>query len=463
MFAAGTQLRQLRQQRRLSQARLAELAEVPQHILSAFELEKIDLCDEHHRKILVVLSDPGRHKNAIERKKRYRKHSYGSFLSNSQRVALARKSDGSAEYLRILTELSSKTVQTFTGISLFSGCGGLSLGFSSAGCDIKGFVEIDDGLARIYYTNFPQAQRIGSDITQVRSATIREFLRAAGDMDVLIGGPPCQGFSLSGKRDVHDHRNYLFHDFMRFVDVVNPKVAIIENVRLLTSMRSKRGGLVKDEIIRGFHAHGYIAKLYSVDASNYGVPQHRERVFFLAVRSDLGVTPSFPKPKYHRSTSLFHKPLRTFADACSDLQYIEAGQNTADPLHVAVRHPDHVIRWLWDVPQGASAHDNDDPDLRPPSGYNTTYKRQIWDQPGATVQTTFGMISGCRNVHPIATRSLTVREAARLQSFPDGYTFAGPIGTIRKGIGNAVPPFLARAIADHVRATILDLVEVASL
>jgi DNA (cytosine-5)-methyltransferase 1 len=88
--------------------------------------------------------------------------------------------------------------------------------------------------------------------------------------------------------------------------------------------------------------------------------------------------------------------------------------------------------------------------MRPPSGYNTTYKRNVWAEPGGTVQTTFGMISGCRNVHPIATRSLTIREAARLQSFPDDYVFEGSLGTIRTGIGNAVPPLLAFAIAKHV-------------
>ncbi|MFT5527886.1 MAG: DNA (cytosine-5)-methyltransferase 1, partial [Pirellulaceae bacterium] len=108
-----------------------------------------------------------------------------------------------------------------------------------------------------------------------------------------------------------------------------------------------------------------------------------------------------------------------------------------------------VIQWLWNVPEGKSAHDNEDPKLRPPSGYNTTYKRQVWKQPAATVQTTFGMISGCRNVHPIATRSLTIREAARIQSFPDSYRFQGTLKTIRTGIGNAIPPLLAYRIGQH--------------
>ena len=463
MFENGTQLRKLRERVRLSQARLAELAAVPQHILSAFELDKADLCNEHHRKVRVVFSELGTNKPAIDRRKRYRKHSYHNSLSGDQRAALARTSDENAGYLSALKALSSGREKSFTGISLFAGCGGLSLGFRSAGCEIKGFVEIDDRLSHIYSTNFPRAKRIGSDITQIRSAAIQKFLRAVGGIDVLFGGPPCQGFSLSGKRDVNDHRNYLFHDFIRFIDAVSPKAAVIENVRLLTSMKSKDGGFVKDQIVHELCSRGYAVRLYRLNACDYGVPQHRERVFFLAVRSDLGVAPTFPEPQYGRPANLFQKPARTFADACSDLQYIESGQSTDDPLHAAVKHPDHVIRWLWDVPQGASAHDNNDPDLRPPSGYNTTYKRQIWDEPGATVQTTFGMISGCRNVHPIATRSLTAREAARLQSFPDDYNFPGLIGTVRTAIGNAVPPLLGRAIADHIRASVLDLVKVTSL
>ena len=112
------------------------------------------------------------------------------------------------------------------------------------------------------------------------------------------------------------------------------------------------------------------------------------------------------------------------------------------------------------MPQGKSAHENEDSNLRPPSGYNTTYKRQIWNEPASTVQTTFGMISGCRNVHPIATRSLTVREAARIQSFPDTFKFVGSLGDVRATIGNAVPPLLAFAIAEHIKTGLLNLVEV---
>jgi DNA (cytosine-5)-methyltransferase 1 len=207
-------------------------------------------------------------------------------------------------------------------------------------------------------------------------------------------------------------------------------------------------------------------QFFEINAKNYGVPQHRERVLFVAVADGCGFSPSLPEPSFGAANDLFGrmKSPRTFADACSDLEYIESGEKSkADKFHEAVNHPSHVLEWLWDTPQGKSAHDNEDPSLRPPSGYNTTYKRQIWNEPAATVQTTFGMISGCRNVHPIATRSLTIREAARIQSFPDTYKFSGTAGTIRTGIGNAVPPLLAYELGQHVKARLSNLVEVASL
>jgi DNA (cytosine-5)-methyltransferase 1 len=145
-------------------------------------------------------------------------------------------------------------------------------------------------------------------------------------------------------------------------------------------------------------------------------------------------------------------PKFTFGDAVSDLEYIESGeQSSTDKYHKATNHPEHVIRWLYNVPQGKSAHDNEDPSLRPPSGYNTTYKRQVWSEPGCTVTTNFNMISGGNNVHPIATRALTISEALRLQSFPDSFKFTGKDGTIRTTIGNAVPPLLAYNVAKFLK------------
>jgi len=449
---SGENLRDTRAKAELSQARLAELTQVPQHLISSFELGKSSLNSSQLEQILNVVSNLEVHEKSINRKKRYRKHSYGNSKNKEDRSHLSVRSDGNAAYLRELESLSSRSKTKFTGLSLFAGCGGFSLGFRSAGCDIKGFVELDDALANIYSTNFPKVPRIGSDICNVTNEDIDRFASEVGDIDVIIGGPPCQGFSLAGKRNIDDPRNYLFQEYMRFIDVIRPKIAVVENVRLLTSMKSNVGGFVKDQIASDFADRGYHTKLFEVNAAAYGVPQNRFRAVFVAVRNDLPNMPSFPMPRFNDAGDLINpsNPHRTFADACSDLPFIESGEVSEGAYHKAVKHPDHVIEWLWDVPQGKSAHENDDPEMRPPSGYNTTYKRQVWTEPASTVQTTFGMISGCRNVHPIATRSLTIREAARIQSFPDDYQFVGSLGAIRTGIGNAVPPLLARAIAKHI-------------
>lgn len=461
----GEWVRQEREAAGLSQAKLAEVSGLPQHNLSAFELGHRDLASHDQALLIDALRNVDKISTVVARKKRYQPHSFGGVKKDAARAAWCPASKRTADYLQSLSTLGRVPRPDLRGVSLFSGVGGLSLGFRSAGVDIKGFVELDAGLSRIYRANFPSAHQIGSDIQSVSDEAISAFRDEAGEIDLLIGGPPCQGFSLAGKRKVDDPRNELFRDYMRFVDGLKPKVAIIENVRLLTSMKAKSGSLVKDEIATDFRRRGYKVGTYEINAKNFGVPQHRERVIFLAVHQSVNREPTLPDPTHGEIDELFceTKPVLTFGDACSDLPFIEAGEESSVEYHVAVKHPDHVVRWLWDVPQGMSAHDNEDPNLRPPSGYNTTYKRQVWNEPGATVQTTFGMISGCRNVHPVATRSLTVREAARLQSFPDDYVFEGSLGTVRTGIGNAVPPILAQKVASHLRTAIFDLVEISSL
>jgi len=367
------------------------------------------------------------------------------------------RSEGNLEYTDLLTDLVNRTKITDDApraLSLFSGCGGFSLGFKWAGFRIAGFLEKEADFQRIYQKNFPESQKLGDDITQVSNEILKKLSKEIGRIDVLIGGPPCQGFSLSGKRDVNDSRNTLFKHYLRFVEIFQPKIAIMENVRLLTSMKNTAGGFVRDDILRDFTTRGYKVKSFEINAKNYGVPQHRERVVFVAVRNDLNLEPTIPEPTHGGSSDLFAQiqKYRSFADACSDLPYLESGEASAtDSMHEAVKHPDHVINWLWNVKEGCSAHDNEDETLRPPSGYNTTYKRQVWNEPASTVQTTFGMISGCRNVHPIATRSLTIREAMRIQSFPDSFLLEGTLGSIRTSIGNAVPPLLAYCIGEHIK------------
>jgi len=465
----GTQLRAQRKRFGLSQARLSELSGISQYLLSAFELEKAGLSPALSDTLTSALSDTNQVAKMAKRNKRYQNHIYKDVIKVPDRVGRASITHGNQEYRQVLDEIATLHRQgqkrDLSALSLFSGCGGLSLGFSAAGFEVKAFLEVDERISEIYKANFPYSIPLGGDIRAVSEKDLSAFVNRLGSVDAIIGGPPCQGFSLSGKRDRDDPRNRLFKHYLRFVDAFHPKVAVLENVRVLTSMRSASGSLVKDDICESFRMRGYKVKGFEINAKNYGVPQHRERVIFVATRSDLGILPELPERTHGETTgSLFSTvhPYRTFGDACSDLPFIESGESSDDPLHVAVRHPSHVIDWLWDVPEGCSAHDNVDPSKRPPSGYNTTYKRQVWDEPAATVQTTFGMISGCRNVHPLATRSLTMREAARIQSFPDSFRFMGNAGTIRTGIGNAVPPLLAYRIAQYLRQC-LQLVEVTRL
>lgn len=463
MSTATNNLRSERERLGLSQAKLAELTGISQHLLSAFELGKTTLPKNLLKKIDLALADSGRVEALVSRRKRYQSHQYDEVSRSEDRIARAGQTQGNQAYVEILNELArkhaSKRKRSLKALSLFSGCGGFSLGFSAADFELVGFLELESGLRDIYKANFPTSTEMGSDITLVSKESLHDFAKQFGAIDAIIGGPPCQGFSLSGKRRIDDPRNTLFKHYLRFVDAFRPKLAVLENVRLLTSMKNTGGGYVKDEIIFEFKKHGYLVKAFEVDAMNFGVPQHRERVLFVAVREDTGLQPSIPSETHGDFQDLFSRqlPLRTFGDACSDLAYLESGEVSEDELHVAVKHPAHVIRWLWDVKEGFSAHDNEDERLRPPSGYNTTYKRQVWGEPASTVQTTFGMISGCRNVHPIATRALTIREAARIQSFPDSYRFIGTLGTIRTGIGNAVPPLLANSIAKHFRELLASL------
>ncbi len=464
---SGTELRLLRQRRKISQAKLALLLEVPQAHLSQWELDKIPVSDGIVGRVHSLLGSLADGEVERLRKKRYQRHEYVLGGNGAKRAVTHRKSANEAnrEYLGHLEKLEagrhSIHADAPRALALFAGCGGLSLGFSWAGFRVQGCVELQPDFRAIYKQNFPATRELGSDITRISDDEIAQWADSFGPIDVLFGGPPCQGFSLTGKRDKHDPRNQLFRHFVRVAKILRPKAVLLENVRLLTSMKSKDGNWVTDEISEGFREFNYEMVHKELDAQDYGVPQHRERVFFIGVRSDLGLRPSLPAPT-HGETShvdLFASglhPLCTFRVATCDLDALESGeQSKRDPWHEAVAHPKHVIEWLHDVPEGASAHDNADPAMRPPSGYNTTYKRLCWDEPASTVSTTFGMISGCRNVHPTNTRSLTVREALRCQSFPDSFKLMGTLGAIRTSIGNAVPPLLGHALASHLKRILL--------
>lgn len=350
--------------------------------------------------------------------------------------------------------IAPKAANAPKAIALFSGCGGLSLGFAAEGFNLVGHVEIEDSANQIYENNFKGSKLLGNDICEISDEQMKNWTNTYGDIDVIIGGPPCQGFSLAGKRDSYDIRNQLYTYYVHMVSVIRPKIFVMENVRLLTSMKTPDGKLFIDCIVASFSEVGYHITKREIDSSDYGVPQSRERVILVGVRDDMVNQFSFPAGEYvndQQSNLLFEsKHKLTFRDATFDLKALESGEKSSDLLHWSIVHPEHVIKWLKDVPEGYSAHENANPELRPPSGFNTTYKRIVWDEPCSTISTNFSMISGCRNVHPTSTRSLTIREATRAQSFPDEFVFTGKWGDIRKAIGNAVPPLLAAVIAKEI-------------
>ena len=469
------EIREWRSKKEISQSQLSELVDIDQGKLSRWELGKEPVPEpqlETIRQCLDGLSEDeiaelnqrtilhGGEQNHAESPRTTAEH------ERARDTGAAADSSSSRYPIEwIADELNRETAPDTgrTAIALFAGAGGLSLGFELAGFDIVGYVEQDEAIRKIYDANFEDAECLGHDIRDVTAEDVREWRDAFGDIDVVIGGPPCQGFSLAGKRDVEDDRNRLFEPYARIISHLEPEAFLMENVGKLTSMESPDGGRVVSEIVDEFASIGYDADYAELDAKHYGVPQSRNRVIFVGLREDLDAQITFPDPTHASLDSGVQatlggahdrslRPYETFRSATADLERLGPGEAAEeDPWHFAVDHPDHVVRWLEDVPAGHSAHENDDPELRPNSGYNTTYKRIEWDEPSSTVTRTFGMISGTRNVHPEDTRSFTVREAMRCQTFPDTFEVFGNLTDVRNGIGNAVPPLFAKRLAEHLR------------
>lgn len=456
----GSELRQRRLKRGLSQAKLADISGIQQAKLSAFELHKQDLSNRELSTVINALDSLNEEKIIELKKKRYTAHVRdGSVISSRPRRSY-QTTHRNTEYLQLLKELETAftyhETRELNAVSFFAGCGGLCYGVKAAGFNIVATNELVEEYKEIYGLNFESANFLPNDITAITDQDIDSLIEENGSIDLMIGGPPCQGFSLAGKRDVNDTRNTLFQNYLHIAERIKPKIILMENVRLLTSMKDPDGKFVSKRILDTFKSIGYESAFFEVNAKDYAVPQHRERVIFIGVRNDIKKKPSIPKPVCSEAQDLFSDTISyyTFGDAVSDLEFVESGESSKhDIYHKAVSHPEHVIKWLIDVPEGRSAHENEDENLRPPSGYNTTYKRQVWNEPGGTVATTYAMISGCRNVHPIATRSLTTREALRLQGFPDSFKLCGKLGDIRTTIGNAVPPLLAYRIGQYIRDT----------
>jgi DNA (cytosine-5)-methyltransferase 1 len=363
-------------------------------------------------------------------------------------------------------------------IDLFSGCGGMSLGFRMAEAKIVLANEIDEWAAMTYEKNHSKTNLLCKDIRKIVDwrKTIQKSL--LNKIDGVIGGPPCQGFSLSGNRDASDPRNSLFMDFIRCVKYFEPVFFVMENVKGLLSMKTANKDPVIEIILNEFDKAGYNSDYSVLNSAWFGVPQLRERVFIVGISKAHNFDKSllFPAPR------LKSKDFISVNKAISDLPRLQSGEGHAiqdyisEPKnlyqrwarkdsngvlnHISMRHTDRVIerfriikpgQSVAHVPMSHSALKRGNPNVKSGKVFSQNNMRVFGKHPSPTIAASFQS----NFIHPILNRNFTAREAARLQSFPDRYVFMGKRTTMSwekhlsqyQQIGNAVPPLLAQAIA----------------
>ena len=345
-------------------------------------------------------------------------------------------------------------MKNYNVLDLFCGCGGLSKGFENAGFNVILGVDNDNAALNTFQKNHNDSKILNGDLSSPETFEVIHNLINGKSVDVIVGGPPCQGFSLSGPRNFEDGRNKLYLAMINTVERFSPKAFIIENV---PGMGTLYKGEVKAEIIKRFEDMGYKVDAKVMCAADYGVPQMRKRLIFVGIKNELF---AFPTP-YRTSKNYI-----TCSDALSDLQsrenylgdeedvYISEpttdyqklmrGTQTTLYNHVATNHTQLVKDVIALVPEGGNHKDL-------PEGVGTSRKfNEAWTRyhsgkPSKTIDT------GHRNhFHYKYNRVPTIRENARLQSFDDNFIFHGTRTQQNRQVGNAVPPLLGQAIAEHL-------------
>ena len=349
-------------------------------------------------------------------------------------------------------------MKRLTCVDLFSGAGGLSKGFLDAGYDVVLGVDFDDAALRTFKANHGSAEAMKLDLFNHDNINvIVEFLRERDiKLDVLVGGPPCQGFSIAGPRDMNDKRNSLYSAMVKLANTLKPRAVILENV---PGMLQTNGGIGAKRIIEDFSDLGYKMKAQILYAPEYGIPQIRKRVFFVGLL-DTEIDFEFPKPLL--STSEFV----TCEDAIGDLPALEGiyGDEVQEypcaPLtpyqemmrrnssqiynHIGSIHEQKTIDLLRMIPEGKN-YKALPPELSARFKYHEALTRYHSKKPSLTINT------GHRShFHYKWNRIPTVRESARLQSFPDDFIFYGSKAEQYRQVGNAVPPMLGYVVAKQL-------------
>lgn len=374
---------------------------------------------------------------------------------------------------------------TYTIIDLFAGAGGLTTGFHLAGFQSLCAIEIDKKAIATYKYNYPSTKILQQDIRQVNPSDLRLALGLTQEkLTVLVGGPPCQGFSRNipaSDRYFNDSRNQLYQTFLAFVQEFRPVYVVMENVPEILNAYE---GIIKNEITEKLESFGYKVTSSILNAAYYGIPQTRSRAFFLA---SLNRKLDIPKPTHqgdirsdYRATlsskqlNLFESdlsPIVTVKDAIGDLPSLKDGeeythQNYPDSpqnlYQTIIRHEstkivNHIARALTPIQkarvsalkEGEDARDLP-PELAPKKHYSGAYGRLSWNKPARTITRWVFHPGSGRFFHPEQNRTITIREAARLHSYPDTFHFLGTYTNMASQIGESVPPLLAKVIAQSI-------------
>lgn len=359
-------------------------------------------------------------------------------------------------------------------IDLFAGVGGLSYGFAhDSDFEILAANEILHPMAEAYSKNHPSVKMYNKDIKDFSLQDLSKDLGIqAGDIDIVVGGPPCQAYSTVGKRLIDDPRGKLFQEYYRILKELRPRLFVFENVKGLLSMQG--GDLIKT-IVTLFESLGYHMQKRILNAADYGTPQIRERVILVGTLEERPFV--YPEPTHYNPElgipdDKTLKPYITLGEALGDLPSIKTGeqgfhyacepQNEFQRLmrinapaeiqeHEVPKNGAKLVALMEALPDGGSPKDVPE-ELRPSSGFANCYCRLWWNRPSTTITRNLGCVSSSRCVHPRDPRPLSTREGARLQGFPDDYIFCGTRGEKHLQIGNAVPTFLSQAIKNSVKS-----------
>lgn len=348
--------------------------------------------------------------------------------------------------------------QEFKILDLFCGAGGFSFGMhQNPRFRTLLALDFDEEAAYTFKKNMPEAEVVIGDITD---ENIKQFIVKKSKklgINMIIGGPPCQGFSMKGKKlGLEDERNFLFREYLKLVDELQPEVFVIENVK---SLLSTAGGYFREQILDYINRLGYIANYGILNARDFGVPQSRERAIFICSKTQNIILP------IGKEVSV------TVRDAISDLAYLNSAEGSFEAEyqkpalseyqnkmrakskklynHQATAHSIGALEKLAMIPPEKGKEFLPD-DLRGKQKFNTTWGRLAWNSVSPTIDTRFDAPSNGTNSHPELNRAITPREAARIQSFSDDFIFYGGKRSVGRQIGNAVPPLLAKSIADKI-------------